>query len=263
MGSVKYIRPKDATNFGRIRLDTRLSELAAVLKNASVPEDLERSNLVVHIGTLLEQMRAVELTDGPPNREALKSIIRYAYELQISDSSFSLVKRLRNMNISFDRLQGRPARQLQALGNYWRICLYLARAARTYRRLFTGLNLDFLQHSTKKRTVHAEIQLLLHHGSSQRLLQPRIIPASKKPCLLCHSFMRAYGTYHVPQTHGEIFQQWYIPEIKKSPEQMKRRVNLALRETFNHVQDVLQTCELGRVAQGKFLPFATTTPSRI
>ncbi|KAI9764608.1 MAG: hypothetical protein M1840_008342 [Geoglossum simile] len=65
-----------------------------------------------------------------------------------------------------------------------------------------------------KYRVHAEIQLLLHYAlnADANSLQPRVIYASKSACFLCNLFLKFYGQFFTPKTHGRLYEKWAVPQ---------------------------------------------------
>ncbi|MCJ1433396.1 hypothetical protein MMC27_002756 [Xylographa pallens] len=60
--------------------------------------------------------------------------------------------------------------------------------------------------------VHAEIQLLFFYESNQTVQPPRMLCSSKSSCYLCHLFITTHGRFHVPSTHGTIYDRWMLSE---------------------------------------------------
>ena len=59
--------------------------------------------------------------------------------------------------------------------------------------------------------VHAEMQLLLYYEIHPNLKKPRVICSSKDACYLCDLFFKAHGRYHIPKTHGRLYEMWGLP----------------------------------------------------
>jgi len=80
--------------------------------------------------------------------------------------------------------------------------------------------------------VHAEIQMLVHHQRSPTSsLWPRCIGTSKSACFLCHCFLSAHGQYSVPESHGEVFEQWTVPDNASYTPGVRKSLSDALRKT--------------------------------
>lgn len=205
------------------------------LEGATTCDDLARE-----VRDLLKTTSSIESSVEYTSRDVIETVIQSAYVLHSGTDAtkFSFSSRLREHGVVTEFSNGRIVRQLRAIAN-WRICLYLTEASRTYHRIFKTILLCVISPGDKKRTVHAEIQLLLYHESSDQCVRPSIIPARKRPCLLCYSFMRAYGLYQVLQTHGEIFRKWYVPERNDFPDDTMRHINKALQATALDVKSIL------------------------
>jgi hypothetical protein len=67
------------------------------------------------------------------------------------------------------------------------------------------------QELQKSSRVHAEIQLAVFYERNVSLLAPRVICSTKSACYLCHLFLELQGKYHVPSTHGRIYEAWRWP----------------------------------------------------
>jgi len=66
----------------------------------------------------------------------------------------------------------------------------------------------------KKKTVHAEIQLLLHicrHDYPGSAVF-NYIGCSKRNCFLCWNLLRSYGKFPTRGSHGKLYNGWMIPE---------------------------------------------------
>jgi hypothetical protein len=60
--------------------------------------------------------------------------------------------------------------------------------------------------------VHAEIQLLFFYELYPRYQRPRFICSSKSACYLCNLFFFLHGGFHVPRTHGRLYDKWTLPD---------------------------------------------------
>ncbi|KAF1949449.1 hypothetical protein CC80DRAFT_598904 [Byssothecium circinans] len=61
--------------------------------------------------------------------------------------------------------------------------------------------------------VHAEIQLLFHYELFTVKYPPRVLKSSKHACFLCDLFIKKHGRFHIPKTHGRVYELWMIPEL--------------------------------------------------
>jgi len=60
--------------------------------------------------------------------------------------------------------------------------------------------------------VHAEVQLLFFYEQSLDIRQPRVLCSSKSACYLCDLFIKTHGKFHVPRTHGRLYDKWIVPD---------------------------------------------------
>ena len=68
-----------------------------------------------------------------------------------------------------------------------------------------------------KRNVHAEVQLLQHHdiihqNEDEAFSVHPYIGCSRRCCLLCYCFVRAFGGFRVRGTHETTMHRWALPE---------------------------------------------------
>lgn len=194
--------------------------------------------------TLLTTVSRVERETLDKNDEhaALISLIHAAFELSEISNGQSLKAQFNSLGFDSDFTDRREFREISAIANYGRICRYLAQAARSYRRLFRHISLNAVPHNLctqwcgQKRFVHAEIQLLIDHEVRPKSHKARSIGTSKRACLLCYLFLRAYGQYEVPQTHGEVMPQWIVPDPLKYNVDSLERIRMALKTMSSDIE---------------------------
>ena len=63
----------------------------------------------------------------------------------------------------------------------------------------------------ERSRLHAEVQLMLYYEQNSILLRPRVICSSKSACYLCHLLFKLHGQYHIPSTHGRLYDTWKWP----------------------------------------------------
>lgn len=162
-------------------------------------------------------------------RAQLKQLVRKSYDLCTSDGSCSLEETLRKNGLAPDLvLNDRRIQQVNKIGRYWGLCVYLTKYARTYGKIFKNLSLETLtpyedvkssiayeEGSRVSCFVHAEIQLVTFyglHGTGNRTM-PRILGVSKAACYLCCLFILSQGRFFVTQSHGRLYDQWNVPNL--------------------------------------------------
>lgn len=105
--------------------------------------------------------------------------------------------------------------------------------------------------------VHAEIQLLCHYALEQPTAErrlPRVMGASKLSCFLCFLCISCYGGLKPPLPHGQIFDQWTVPDLDQFDEQAANK----LRQTI-----VLMNATVLRLSKKKYSPKNFSLTSRV
>ena len=212
-----------------------------------VPESgnrVVRASLLLEINILISAID--ELENGNPNDLSyIKDVVEAASKTAKRNESFT--KRLQRAGYG-NYAQRKEIRQLKGLANYKHCCDYLCKSARLYRAMFTSVKLNTIpaykvemwpSRYKRKHFVHAEIQLLLYHGMSSESSTPRCIGVSKRACFLCYCFMRRYGTYITPETHGEVHPQWTIPDRDDYNKRFRNRLRDTLLKTKKDAKSAL------------------------
>jgi hypothetical protein len=70
--------------------------------------------------------------------------------------------------------------------------------------------------------IHAEIQLLFYYELHPDSPRPRVICSSKSACYLCNIFFHIHGRFHVPRTHGRVYDKWILPDWLEIPTERRR-----------------------------------------
>jgi hypothetical protein len=163
-------------------------------------------------------------------------------------------------------------RQVEKIGAYWRVTTYLISQRSKYPDLFgENLELAFLtpyqavateigyETWAKSCHVHAEVQLAVHYDllaqdaihSKATFLTPRVIGTSKWLCYLCYRFLVAHKGFVAVNTHGRLYDQWTIPDLKSYKEEMCSRYRDIVRDIDAEV--VREIGDTGAVEEGSML----------
>jgi hypothetical protein len=115
-----------------------------------------------------------------------------------------------------------------------------------------GQSLSAIQQNIKEKLggrsrLHAEIQLVLFYEQHDSLLRPRVICSSKKACYLCNLFIKIHGQYHLPSTHGRLYDTWRWPALPQitdgnSSEKAETTLEHLLPEFGNAIDRKIQDC---------------------
>ncbi|TVY14781.1 hypothetical protein LARI1_G007475 [Lachnellula arida] len=76
--------------------------------------------------------------------------------------------------------------------------------------------------------VHAEVQLLFYYELHLDRPRPRIICSSKSACYLCNLFFHFHGGFHVPRTHGRLYERWALPDWLDIPRERQQNLGSIL-----------------------------------
>ncbi|CZR58861.1 uncharacterized protein PAC_08753 [Phialocephala subalpina] len=129
------------------------------------------------------------------------------------------------------------------LGRYYSATSELVCAARNQAwRLFENVEVEpfqiqipaALQKSHWK--VHAEMQLLFFYETHLDHLRPRFICSSKSACYLCNLFFTLHGGFHIPKTHGRLYDKWTLPDWLDVPTECREnlgRISTLLKATID------------------------------
>ena len=137
---------------------------------------------------------------------------------------------------------------------------------RAYISRYPLTNLPTLEATFKSRVhrlgrkVHAEIQLLLYYEEMaiESTRRPRIICSSKDACYMCDLFVRSHGIFHMPSTHGAMYDLWTLPTQLELNNNAKTRVQNALRLLNVEIESKIKRT-LNKSAQ----PFAQPNESNL
>jgi hypothetical protein len=191
----------------------------------------DRAQALQALFTRLE--RIPDLSAGTAEiQEILEEIVMEAHEITTAaDLSLALQYFSGNPN-----LKTHLPEAIGKLGRYYSICSELVCAARdTICRAFRNIQVEPFQIEVPASIedthykVHAEIQLLFFYELHPERPRPRIICSSKSACYLCNLFFQLHSGFHVPRTHGRLYNKWILPYWLDVP--MKRQQELGIVST--------------------------------
>lgn len=109
-----------------------------------------------------------------------------------------------------------------------------------------------------KCAVHAEIQLVFHYELCRKSTLPRVILATKSPCFLCTLFLTLHGQYHIPTSHGRLYEKWTFPQALRSLEsfnmlRMTETVDVFLKILAQHIVRAVMSPQAGQIASSESL----------
>jgi len=209
---------------------------------------------VQQLAAIYESFEAVEAASRDEKRH-LCELIKASYDFCKTKDIANFAQRLENSITASPTPKVASAikclRQVEKIGAYWRVTTSLIAYSIRYPTLLgTNLQLAFLtpyeavgtdighEAWAKSCHVHAEVQLAVHYDllfqdsslSTSKLLTPRVIGTSKWLCYLCWRFLVAHGGFAVVNTHGRLYDQWTIPDLKGYGEEMCTRYRGIVRD---------------------------------
>ncbi|KAK5076221.1 hypothetical protein LTR64_006301 [Lithohypha guttulata] len=217
---VQHVYPARKQKHLRKRLVDRLNELAQCYENFELTPDTDLVQQLCILTTLTHAFcKDQDIQDFASELEQIRPTAQIAGTLKC-------------------------LRQLEKIGAYWRIAVDLVACANKFPRVLRNIELEYLSSYSsvpaeiayeswaKTCHVHAEIQLVIDHDlrHSERVgsmmdeavvLWPRTVGTSKYLCYLCHLFINLHGCFFAPNTHGRLYDQWTVPDLKEFDHNMR------------------------------------------
>ncbi|KAI4137415.1 MAG: hypothetical protein L6R39_007305 [Caloplaca ligustica] len=159
-------------------------------------------------------------------------------------------------------LQSKHLKQVEKLGRYWDLCIFISKCASRYSKLFKNTRLEIqrpyiptqtFKPNTRKPMrcyVHAEVQLITFYGIPPGTdgLTPRVLGVSKSACYLCDLFISLHGQFFISKTHGRLYDQWTVPNLESFSTTQRLQYRTILLEMYRTCQaKVLESSNLKRL----------------
>lgn len=208
-------------------------------------------------------------SEEPSKRAAaIKMAVQQSYEICTSGGKCSISTTIAAHGLDSGQIcKERVIRQVNKIGRYWGLCVDMAEDSRRYSILFKDVSLDCLAPYTKassrvhgnaitndfvKCRIHAEIQLLVYLDQREQseFVRPRVIGVNKAACYLCNLFFLTHGKYFITKTHGRLYEQWTLPDLKTFHELQRRQY----RRIIATMTEVLKTAIKGQPKQKRVDP---------
>jgi hypothetical protein len=165
--------------------------------------------------------------DNIETQEVIEEIVKAAYDLTKANHLDAALKTLDDLT-----LRKYLPEAVGKLGRYYSASSELVCAARDKKcRVFQNIQVEPLRIRVpssipkEKCKIHAEIQLLFFYELHPDRPRPRVICSSKSACYLCNLFFQLHDGFHVPRTHGRLYEKWILPYWLDIP--VERHQNLA------------------------------------
>ncbi|KAL8803079.1 MAG: hypothetical protein Q9182_003392 [Xanthomendoza sp. 2 TL-2023] len=218
--------------------------------------DLHHPQISKKLITLCNEYKRVETNPADMDHDVqrLQGAIKMSFDLYQTMEMFANDTASQPPNrkslLLASALQNRDVQQVNKLGRYWDLCLFLTKAARRYSALFCRASLEHMRPYSSTRSpfsisilrdprkqtvecfVHAEIQLITFYGlsSCRGSLNPRWLGVSKDACYLCDLFIKAHGQFSISKTHGRLYDQWTMPDLAEFGSTLRNDYRRILKE---------------------------------
>lgn len=224
------------------------------------------------LAMVYESFEASE-ANSQTERESLKKLIRASYQLCKDKEIAEFARRLEESPSTTPTAKVASAikclRQIEKIASYRRIATSLMATSKKYPSVFQHkLRLAFLTPYKSVPTtigyeawatschVHAEVQLAVHYDlveqsysgadSNVRLPEtgfhrPRVIGTSKWLCYLCYLFLRCHSGFVPANTHGRLYDQWTVPDLKEYNSDLCSRYRGILRAMDDTIVEETQS----------------------
>lgn len=254
--SAQWKRPAHRNNDPREPLFVDLFKTLKTLRGLSSSSSANSDDLLQELKSLSETYQAIDNGVGDPIETTLKvrNAVRKSYDICTKDGTCSLEETIRSYGFNASLIcQSKAMRQVNKIGRYWGLCVDMPEDSRRYRVLFENVILQCplpyrtvptsISYKTSRKQlldchVHAEIQLVISYDKEdpRETLKPRAIGVSKAACYLCNLFIRTHGHFFITKTHGQLYDQWTIPDLSTYTSQQRDHYRQILKSMDAKIQ---------------------------
>jgi len=200
-----------------------------------------------------------ESCEGVEEEQILIRLVRCTYELcqcpciQAFASRLELLRPTAQIAAALKCLH-----QLEKIGSYYSISVDLVLTTKQYPVTFSNIQLEYVVPYASISTsiayeswantchVHAEIQLVVDYDLRHQNLKendgeavmvwPHVIGTSKYLCYLCYLFIKHHRQYFIANTHGRLYDQWTVPDLKDYGRAVQQRYADVLKKMDEEVR---------------------------
>jgi hypothetical protein len=174
---------------------------------------------------------------------SLKHLVGASLEFCSREEIKDFLRRLQSQTNQTAQVAGaiKSLRQIQKIAAHRRMSISLIQIAQKYTSLFQIITIAYLApyksvpttigYHAWARTchVHAEVQLAVYYDLNPEY-RPRVIGTSKWLCYLCYWFLKAHKLFFPAKTHGQLYDQWTIPDLMEFDKAMVTRYRRVVRD---------------------------------
>lgn len=187
--------------------------------------------LLLELAAVYEGFEAVSSDDLTAMEKLVKASFDFSSTPAMKDFLVRLESSIGATPTSQVAAAMKSLRQIQKIGSYRRICVFLVNTAKEYPKLFeNGITFEYMipyqgvpttigyEEWATTCHVHAEVQLAVHYDmlsqqEQETFIAPRAIGISKFLCYLCYRFLLAHDRFFPSRTHGRLYDQWTLPDL--------------------------------------------------
>jgi hypothetical protein len=212
-------------------------QLHKALNHSSIKTKGRLDLLKVKAKTLLDLFIRLEgMTDLNTRKDEVSEILREIVILAHDIKQTSILSKVLQTSSLDPTLKIYLPEAIGKISRYYSAPSELVCAARSkVYRMFQNIRVEPFQISIPQSLkeagmkVHAEIQLLFFYETHHDGLKPRIICSSKSACYLCDLFINIHGGFHIPRTHGRLYDKWILPDWLDVPGERRQHLCVTLR----------------------------------
>lgn len=198
-------------------------------------------------------------------QDGIKYLVRTTYDLCRDPSIRSFAAEIQTLRPTMQIAAAvKTLHQLEKIGAYFRIAKDLVNTATDHPHWFGNIILNYLTPFASVPTsiayepwattchIHAEIQLVVHYDLLKQkgefsnhhtgIYRPRAIGTSKYLCFLCYLFIKHHGQFFAANTHGRLYDQWTVPDLKDYNEDLRVKYASVLKEIDREVLAMSDDC---------------------
>ena len=251
--SAFWQRPGHRKREARKPLYSTLREVSLLIERLPSRNGIKSGTLLQKLNDLCELFQRLDTQPGASSNlpAMLKDIVKQCYAVSTSEGTCTVDETVTSYGYEPKAvMKNKHIEQVYKLGRYWGLCVYLATASRKYWNIFQSMDLATIRpyepitsRISFKRClvecyVHAEIQLLIFYDSNPDVSvpKPRVLGVSKAACYLCNLFTKKHAEFFLSQTHGQLFDQWNVPDLARFDNAQRLKYRSILKSMDTELQ---------------------------
>ena len=255
--SAFWQRPGHRKREPRKPLYSTLREVSLLIEKLPSRNGMKSRTLLQKLNDLCELFQRLDTQPGASSNlpAILKNIVKQCYAVSTSEGTCTFDETVTSYGYEPKAvLKNKYIQQVYKLGRYWGLCVYLATASRKYWNIFQSMDLATIRPyrsisspiSSKgppvECHVHAEIQLLIFYDSNPdvSIPKPRVLGVSKAACYLCNLFTKKHAGFFLSQTHGQLYDQWNVPDLADFDDGQRLRYRSILKSMDTELQTTIK-----------------------